>query len=237
MSPVANACLGPRCKYEYCWLCLANYGEIINLGNEAHEKTCRYHSSNLTPENDYEINGEDEYDTEECEDYDENEEESADDEPAIRTGLLPPSAVNGGEDASPATNVTSPETLLYQARALDIRMARYNPVATQGANVVRLPLPWQDVTMPRARRPLPLPNVALRQARGQIATEGTMESMPQGANLLRLPHRIPDIPLRRARAQTVTDGPPRSIPQEQPTDVVSVMRDLGRRAVGRSQQP
>ena len=64
-----------------------------------------------------------------------------------------------------------------------------------------------------------------------------MGSMPQGANLLRLPHRIPDIPLRRARAQTVTDGPPRSIPQEQPTDVVSVMRDLGRRAVGRSQQP
>ena len=39
--------LGPRCKVQYCWLCLADYREIHRIGNEAHQQGCRYHSNRL----------------------------------------------------------------------------------------------------------------------------------------------------------------------------------------------
>lgn len=37
----------PRCKVQYCWLCLADYREIGRIGNTAHQKDCRHHSNNL----------------------------------------------------------------------------------------------------------------------------------------------------------------------------------------------
>ena len=39
--------LGPRCKAQYCWLCLADYREIRRIGNTAHQEGCRYHSDRL----------------------------------------------------------------------------------------------------------------------------------------------------------------------------------------------
>ncbi|KAL5471679.1 hypothetical protein PMIN07_001515 [Paraphaeosphaeria minitans] len=36
-----------RCRYEFCWECLADYPKIRKKGNTAHEKTCKYHSSRL----------------------------------------------------------------------------------------------------------------------------------------------------------------------------------------------
>ncbi|KAL5383839.1 hypothetical protein DPSP01_005640 [Paraphaeosphaeria sporulosa] len=36
-----------RCRYEFCWECLADYQRIRTKGNAAHEKTCKYHSSRL----------------------------------------------------------------------------------------------------------------------------------------------------------------------------------------------
>ena len=41
--------LGPRCKHQYCWICLADYREIHLRGNTAHQEDCRYHSNNLPP--------------------------------------------------------------------------------------------------------------------------------------------------------------------------------------------
>ena len=38
---------GPRCKHQYCWVCLADFREIHRLGNTAHQESCRYHSNNL----------------------------------------------------------------------------------------------------------------------------------------------------------------------------------------------
>ena len=38
---------GPQCRYQYCWVCLADYAEIRRLGNTAHRNNCRYHSRNL----------------------------------------------------------------------------------------------------------------------------------------------------------------------------------------------
>lgn len=35
------------CDYEYCWLCLADYGPIREEGNEHHAPGCKYHSENL----------------------------------------------------------------------------------------------------------------------------------------------------------------------------------------------
>ncbi|OAG10417.1 uncharacterized protein CC84DRAFT_1047161, partial [Paraphaeosphaeria sporulosa] len=32
-----------RCRYEFCWECLADYQRIRTKGNAAHEKTCKYH--------------------------------------------------------------------------------------------------------------------------------------------------------------------------------------------------
>ena len=38
---------GEVCGYEYCWLCLADYGPIREEGNEHHAPGCKYHSENL----------------------------------------------------------------------------------------------------------------------------------------------------------------------------------------------
>ena len=38
---------GEVCDYEYCWLCLADYGPIREEGNEHHTPDCKYHSENL----------------------------------------------------------------------------------------------------------------------------------------------------------------------------------------------
>ena len=37
----------PRCKYQYCWMCFANYDDIRSKGNTGHTEACRYHSNNL----------------------------------------------------------------------------------------------------------------------------------------------------------------------------------------------
>ena len=42
-----NLLAGPRCHYEYCWVCLANYSQILRLGNENHLPNCRHHTNNL----------------------------------------------------------------------------------------------------------------------------------------------------------------------------------------------
>ncbi|ORY19712.1 hypothetical protein BCR34DRAFT_471454 [Clohesyomyces aquaticus] len=36
-----------KCRFEFCWICLAPYGPIRNRGNSAHKKSCKYHSSNI----------------------------------------------------------------------------------------------------------------------------------------------------------------------------------------------
>ncbi|KAJ9621203.1 hypothetical protein H2203_007254 [Taxawa tesnikishii (nom. ined.)] len=36
-----------KCKHQFCWQCLAPYGEIRRIGNEAHKTDCPYHSDNL----------------------------------------------------------------------------------------------------------------------------------------------------------------------------------------------
>lgn len=43
----ANPILGSSCRFEFCWVCLADYSKIRKKGNSAHEKTCKYHSSML----------------------------------------------------------------------------------------------------------------------------------------------------------------------------------------------
>lgn len=37
----------PRCRYQYCWLCLADYPQIRRGGNEMHETNCPYHPNHL----------------------------------------------------------------------------------------------------------------------------------------------------------------------------------------------
>ena len=32
-----------NCKYEFCWLCLADYKKIRRLGNLQHKSTCKYY--------------------------------------------------------------------------------------------------------------------------------------------------------------------------------------------------
>lgn len=39
--------LGPKCRYQYCWVCLVDYAEIRRHGNTVHRNDCRYHSDNL----------------------------------------------------------------------------------------------------------------------------------------------------------------------------------------------
>ncbi|KAI1118013.1 hypothetical protein F5Y14DRAFT_400847 [Nemania sp. NC0429] len=36
-----------QCRYEFCWLCLADWGPIRNKGNDFHNSNCKYHSSKL----------------------------------------------------------------------------------------------------------------------------------------------------------------------------------------------
>ena len=38
---------GPKCRFQYCWICFADYAEILRHGNTAHRNDCRYHSKNL----------------------------------------------------------------------------------------------------------------------------------------------------------------------------------------------
>ena len=44
---LANFLKGPRCRYEYCWLCLADYDTIRHGGNAHHRDTCYSHTNNL----------------------------------------------------------------------------------------------------------------------------------------------------------------------------------------------
>ena len=39
--------LGPQCHYQYCWICLVDFTEILRHGNTGHQSDCRYHSNNL----------------------------------------------------------------------------------------------------------------------------------------------------------------------------------------------
>ena len=39
--------LGHHCRYQYCWLCLANYALILKDGNTQHRSDCRHHTSNI----------------------------------------------------------------------------------------------------------------------------------------------------------------------------------------------
>jgi hypothetical protein len=43
----ANASLGSKCRYEFCWVCLADYNLIRRQGNSAHQRGCKYHSARL----------------------------------------------------------------------------------------------------------------------------------------------------------------------------------------------
>ncbi|KAK3652982.1 hypothetical protein LTR56_004932 [Elasticomyces elasticus] len=36
-----------KCKWEFCWQCLASQKEIKRIGNTAHEPGCKFHSTNL----------------------------------------------------------------------------------------------------------------------------------------------------------------------------------------------
>jgi hypothetical protein len=36
-----------KCKFEFCWQCLASHAEIKRVGNTAHADTCKFHSTNL----------------------------------------------------------------------------------------------------------------------------------------------------------------------------------------------
>ncbi|OCL05005.1 hypothetical protein AOQ84DRAFT_299751, partial [Glonium stellatum] len=36
-----------RCNHEFCYLCSADYKKIREIGNSAHESSCRYHSNNI----------------------------------------------------------------------------------------------------------------------------------------------------------------------------------------------
>jgi E3 ubiquitin-protein ligase RNF14 len=36
-----------KCRYEFCWVCLASYTAIRKKGNTAHRESCKYHSSKI----------------------------------------------------------------------------------------------------------------------------------------------------------------------------------------------
>lgn len=36
-----------KCQYQFCWICLADYNEVLRVGNTAHLKSCKYHSRRL----------------------------------------------------------------------------------------------------------------------------------------------------------------------------------------------
>lgn len=38
---------GIKCKFEFCWACLANYDDIRLYGNSKHTTACEYHTDNL----------------------------------------------------------------------------------------------------------------------------------------------------------------------------------------------
>jgi hypothetical protein len=38
---------GHKCKFEFCWICLAPYRQIRQRGNSFHAAGCKYYSSNL----------------------------------------------------------------------------------------------------------------------------------------------------------------------------------------------
>ena len=35
--------IGTRCRYEFCWVCLADYKKIRKSGNQMHRNTCAYY--------------------------------------------------------------------------------------------------------------------------------------------------------------------------------------------------
>ncbi len=43
----SNLLLGPKCDYEYCWVCLADWKAIKQYGNAHHLPDCRYNTANL----------------------------------------------------------------------------------------------------------------------------------------------------------------------------------------------
>jgi len=44
-----------RCKYEFCWLCLADYQKIRDHGNHHHNPTCKHYFP-YDPQNEEEEN-------------------------------------------------------------------------------------------------------------------------------------------------------------------------------------
>ncbi|KAK3696422.1 hypothetical protein LTR37_017993 [Vermiconidia calcicola] len=36
-----------KCRFEFCWQCLASHAEVKRIGNTAHASTCKFHSENL----------------------------------------------------------------------------------------------------------------------------------------------------------------------------------------------
>lgn len=49
---------GIKCKYQFCWDCLADYKAILAKDNSVHAATCKWHPDNLTSE--IGVNSEDE---------------------------------------------------------------------------------------------------------------------------------------------------------------------------------
>ncbi len=92
------------------------------MGNEAHEKTCRYHSSNLSPEQDYELDEEGEYDSDECDDEADGTPE--DDETDRRIDPSPLAGIRT-EGAEPNNGSTPIRHLARPNLALDYQVAAH----------------------------------------------------------------------------------------------------------------
>lgn len=79
----------PRCKHEYCWICLVDYKKIRKEGNDRHRDDCPYRGGNLPElegdwrdEEDRSTNDEDSADEDEDsadEDDEDEEDEDSDD--------------------------------------------------------------------------------------------------------------------------------------------------------------
>jgi len=38
---------GIKCRYQFCWECLADYKEIVRTDNSSHGEDCPFHTDNL----------------------------------------------------------------------------------------------------------------------------------------------------------------------------------------------
>ncbi len=69
----------PRCKHEYCWICLVNYKEIRQHGNDRHLSDCPYRGGNL-PELEGDWRDEEDESSEEDGSTDDEDSEDGDDD-------------------------------------------------------------------------------------------------------------------------------------------------------------